>query len=204
VCLFQALAKGEKMDWIVQKSTELGVAGIIPVITAHCVVKLKDEKREARTDRWERIAREAAKQCGRAVVPRIHPVIDLVSTLANVGAQRVLVPWEGASEPLHTVLHDWQPWADNLHNPTDQPSDFKQIIGDAATMRADRYAMGVVIGPEGGLSGDEVQALVLQGAKPVTLGPRILRTETAAIATLTAVLFAYNEFGGGRSMNEWR
>lgn len=184
ICLFQGLAKGDKMEWVIQKATELGVAGIFPVMTKYSVIRLDEAKAANKTQRWERVAKEAAKQCGRALPPVIHPVLRVEDAVTQADVGRVLVPWEGATKPLREVLHKWQ--------------------ADPAPPAVGRYAAGIVIGPEGGLASEEVQALTSIGAVAVSLGPRILRTETAAVATVAAVMYVLGEFGGNRTMDEWR
>jgi 16S rRNA (uracil1498-N3)-methyltransferase len=198
VCLFQGLAKGEKMDWIVQKCTELGVAAVYPIQTTYSVVRLDDAKALARTERWQKIAQEAAKQCGRAVPPRIYTPTSLSVAVNQVQVRQIIIPWETAALPLSTALRQALL--------REERANVESGMRDSGVIRHDAssYDLGIVIGPEGGLSADEVQPLLVQGGTPVTLGPRILRTETAAIATLTAALYEYGDFGGSRSMTEWR
>jgi len=168
--LAQALVKGEKMDWIIQKGTELGVHTFVPFTSGRVVVKLKGEKAEGRRERWTRIAREAAKQCGRAVVPRVDTPVDLEEVLTRYGRKDYLIimPWEGENnQGLNTVL----------------------------TGIAHRTGVLVLIGPEGGFEEEEVQRAREKGARVVSLGPRILRTETAALAVVTMILYAAGELG---------
>jgi 16S rRNA (uracil1498-N3)-methyltransferase len=189
VCLMQGLAKGDKMDWIVQKSVELGVTAVFPVQTAYSVVRLDAAKAKGRVERWRKIAQEAAKQCGRAVPPHIYAPAPLSVAVEQVRARHLLIPWENAVLPLRTALQQ------ELH---------REKTAGAVPQAASPYDFGIVIGPEGGLPSEEVQPLSAHGAVAVTLGSRILRTETAAIATLTAVLYELGEFGDNRSLTEWR
>jgi 16S rRNA (uracil1498-N3)-methyltransferase len=175
VTLMQALTKRERMELVVQKATELGVAEIVPVVTARTIVKLDEGKASRRAERWQRIAEEAAKQSQRAFVPPVREPIAL-SELPKLFERFaiVLVPWEeeAASAPG---------------------------IGEA--LRAVGFAAGtvtppsvaVVIGPEGGLEEAEVALLVSRGAVTVSLGDTVLRTETAGIVAVA--LTAY-ELGG--------
>ncbi len=171
ILLLQGLPKAEKMDWIVQKCTELGVAGIYPVATERAVVKIPAEKAAARIDRWERIAREAAKQAGRASWPPVVPVASLPNALALARPSHLLVPWEEAQRPLVAAM--------------------AEIAASPALAR-----LGVAIGPEGGFAASEVEMMAAAGGIPVSLGPRILRTETAGLATIAAILYALGELGG--------
>ncbi len=157
--LAQGLPKGDKLDTVVRMSTELGVAAIVPLLSARSVSRA--EAGAARRARWERVAREAAKQCGRAVVPTVAAPSSLADWLATRDPSALLVClWERESTPLSERL----------------------------PVRAPARA-AVVVGPEGGLADDEVDALRGAGAIVAGLGPRLLRTETAgpvAVALLQA------------------
>ena len=159
VTLYQGLPKGDKMDYIVQKCTEAGVCRIVPVEMPRCVAHLdgKDDKKLAR---WNRIAREAAKQAFRPVTPEVAAPIDLNALCrALPGHQLALVPWEDAREGT-------------------LPRLISPDIADLA----------IVIGPEGGMGENEVQRMLDSGARAVTLGPRIFRTETAGLAAIIAAM----------------
>ena len=159
VTLYQGLPKGDKMDYIVQKCTEAGVCRIVPVEMPRCVAHLdgKDDKKLAR---WNRIAREAAKQAFRPVTPEVAAPIDLNALCrALPGHQLALVPWEDAREGT-------------------LPRLISPDIADLA----------IVIGPEGGMGENEVQRMLGSGARAVTLGPRIFRTETAGLAAIIAAM----------------
>jgi 16S rRNA (uracil1498-N3)-methyltransferase len=154
VWLLVALAKGEKLDLIVQKATELGVARVAPFAAARSVVRLEPQKGEERARRWRRIAAEAARQCGRADVPEIDAPASLEQALAEIP------PGFGAF----------------LFHPGGAP------LAGAAPSPADGYA--AVVGPEGGLADAERAACARAGAREVSLGPRVLRAETAAIVAI--------------------
>ncbi len=173
VTLVQGLPKGDKMDLIIQKGTELGVSRIIPVETKRSVVKLEGKKAEQRVARWQRIAEEAAKQCRRNLVPEIAPLTNWSAVLASLpeGVWAV-VPWEDeAQQSLKKLLQL-----------TLAPTESKEVW--------------VFIGPEGGIAPEEIVACRSRGVVPVTLGPRILRTETAGLAVLTMILFQWGDLGG--------
>jgi 16S rRNA (uracil1498-N3)-methyltransferase len=150
----------ERMDWLVEKATELGVAGIQPLMTAHGVLRLTGERAEKKRAHWEAIAVAACEQSGRNRVPRIHPV-------------RTLAGWID-TPPEHAERFVLSLAANARH------------AGDIhGRMRAaDAHGLCVLSGPEGGLSADEEQDAIARGFAPLTLGPRVLRAETAALAAL--------------------
>ncbi len=165
VTLFQGLPKADKMELIAQKATELGVHAIQPVAMERCVVKLDGRDAQKKAERWQKIAREAVKQCARVDVPEVRAPQRLSALLKDFAALDLLiVPWEDARDgSLNTCL---APFA-----------------GQEA------LSVGILIGPEGGISAKEAAWLCENaGAKLVTLGPRILRTETAAIASVAMVM----------------
>ena len=165
VTLYQGLPKADKMEWIVQKSTELGAAAIAPVAMIRSVVKLEGKDAAKKTERWQKIAREAVKQCARVNAPEVKMPRKLAAMKDELNALDVLiVPWEDARDGSI---------ADCL-------APFKT---------KERVSIGILIGPEGGIAPEEAEWLTHEaGAKLVTLGPRILRTETAAIASQTIVM----------------
>ncbi|HYF92294.1 MAG TPA: 16S rRNA (uracil(1498)-N(3))-methyltransferase [Symbiobacteriaceae bacterium] len=168
ITLFQGMAKGEKMETVIQHGTEVGIAEFVPVNTARAVVRLEPKKAAERVERWQRIAREAAEQSRRGAVPRVASVAAWKEAVGRAPEfDLVLVPWEEGGEPLRAVL--------------------------GAHPEAKRVA--VFIGPEGGLSPEEVDLARQRGAVAVTLGPRILRTETAGLAAAVAVLYALGDLG---------
>lgn len=168
IFLFQALPKGDKMELIIQKSVELGVHQIIPVATRRCVVKLDEKKAEKKTQRWNAIAESAAKQCGRSKMPTVSPVMDFSSALEYASrCEYVLIPYElakGMEETKHLI---------------------SSVQGG--------QDIGIFIGPEGGFEEAEVMAAMENGAVPITLGKRILRTETAGLAVLSILMYHLEE-----------
>jgi len=165
VTLAQAVPKGAKMDFVVEKAVELGVHAVVPVRTERVVAQASGG---AKVDRWRRIARAAAQQSGRAHVPEVGDVIAWDALLATFARyDRVYVPWELADPaPLRTVLD--------------------RDLTDAGSVL-------LAIGPEGGFSADEIDAARDAGATVVSLGRRILRTETAALVVLAALRYARGE-----------
>lgn len=165
VTLYQGLPKADKMEWIVQKSTELGAAAIAPVAMIRSVVKLEGKDAAKKTERWQKIAREAVKQCARVNAPEVKMPRKLAAMKDELNALDVLiVPWEDARDG--------------------------SIAECLAPFKAkERVSIGILIGAEGGIAPEEAEWLTHEaGAKLVTLGPRILRTETAAIASQTIVM----------------
>jgi 16S rRNA (uracil1498-N3)-methyltransferase len=150
--LGQGLSRGERMDWAIQKATELGANQISPIVSTRCEVRLKDERADKRMAHWRQIAISACEQCGRSSLPQINPPIPLEQWLEQVEADLKLV--------LHPVA---EPWASHP-----QPA-----------------SLAMLIGPEGGLSEDEVQQAIARGFHAARLGPRVLRTETAPVVALS-------------------
>lgn len=168
VTLAQAIPKKNNMDLIVQKSTEIGINKIIPLETSRTVVKLKGNKKDKRRKRWQKIAEEAAKQSQRGIIPVVEMIHDIKDLKSIMNKyDLVLVPWE---EERATGLK--KIWSDNVEN----------IL--------------LVIGPEGGFPIDEIDYLKKYGGKPITLGPRILRTETAGLVALSMILYESGNLGG--------
>jgi len=165
VHLAVGMPANERMDWLVEKATELGVASIQPLATAHGVLRLSGERAEKKRAHWEAIAIAACEQCGRNRVPVIHPVRPFANPAAWIDAAN-----RGAA--LRLVL--------SLAEGTRRLAD--------ATASAPRDGSVLVLsGPEGGLSGAEEQEALANGFAPVTLGPRVLRAETAALAALMSL-----------------
>jgi len=164
VRLVQGISKGERMDIIVQKATELGAVRISPVLTDHGVVKLAGDRADRRREHWQRIAQSACEQCGRNIVP----VIDLPMPLTD------LLGEEYGGSDSRLLL---QPGAGPLS---------VQSVRDAARLT-------VLVGPEGGFSPQELERASVAGFVPASIGPRVLRTETAAIAVLTAVQLLWGD-----------
>lgn len=164
IYLFQGLPKGDKMELIIQKAVELGVYGIIPVETKRCVVKLDAKKAKKKVERWQQISESAAKQSKRMLVPEVYPVISCKDALVLAKKLDIcLIPYE-----LAKGIQDTRDFIDSI---------------------APGKSIGIFIGPEGGFEGEEVEMAVSMGARPVTLGKRILRTETAGLAMLSVLMF---------------
>lgn len=162
--LFQGLPKSDKMELIVQKAVELGVYEIVPVATKRAVVKLDDKKAAKKVERWQAIAEGGAKQSGRNVIPEVKNVMSFKEAVAYAKElDVVLVPYELAEGMNET----------------------KEIISNIKPGQS----VGVFIGPEGGFETSEVEHAMENGAKAITLGRRILRTETAGLTTLSILMY---------------
>jgi len=163
VTLLQALARGEKMDWVLQKATELGVARILPVATERSVVQLDGERAGKRLAHWQGILAAACEQCGRNRLPELLPPARLEAACAATSAATRLVLAPGAAASLVATVRGMAEGADGL---------------------AAYHGIALLIGPEGGLSESEIRTALAHGFVAVGLGPRVLRTETAAIAAI--------------------
>lgn len=164
IYLFQALPKADKMELIIQKAIELGAYKVIPVAAKRCVVKLDDKKASAKVSRWQGIAEAAAKQSKRGVIPEVHSVMSMREAIEYARDMNVkLIPYELAEDMGRT----------------------KSAID--AVRPGDKIA--VFIGPEGGFEESEIQAAIEAGIEPVTLGRRILRTETAGLTVLSWLMY---------------
>ena len=171
VTLYQGLAKGDKMDTIIQKAVELGAARIVPVSCQRSVTRLDEHNRDKKVQRWQRIAVEAAKQCGRGQVPEVGPVLDFADAVSEAAqADLRLVPWEGERE--RSIREELEAAVNLPANPS----------------------ISLLIGPEGGFDADEITLALGAGICPVTLGRRILRTETAGTAVLAMILYHFEDF----------
>lgn len=158
VSLYQAVPKGDKLEDVIQKCTELGVYEIIPVLTKRCVSRPQEKQAEKKRQRYNKIALEAAQQSGRGITPQVKKMTDLKTAVNECRADIKIVFYEGGGEPLGKII--------------------KKGAKSAA----------VFIGPEGGFEKDEVEFLISNSAVPATLGKRILRTQTAPVAALSAIM----------------
>ena len=166
--LFQGLPKGDKMELIIQKAVELGVYEIIPVRTKRAIVKLDDKKESKKIARWQQIAEGGAKQSGRGLIPEVKSVMNFAEALKYAASlDAALIPYEKAEgiEKTREIVHGLK----------------------------GKQSVAVFIGPEGGFDETEIEAAMSAGACPVTLGRRILRTETAGLTMLSILMFEFEE-----------
>ncbi|HDY98951.1 MAG TPA: 16S rRNA (uracil(1498)-N(3))-methyltransferase [Pseudomonas sabulinigri] len=160
--LGQTMSRGDRMDWAIQKAVELGVNQITPLLTERCEVKLQGERADKRQAHWQQVAVSACEQCGRSVVPVIHPPVALQDWMASLTSDLKLV--------LH---HRTEQDLDQLPHPT---------------------SLALLIGPEGGLSADEIQQAEAAGFIAARFGPRVLRTETAPVVALSMAQQRWGDF----------
>lgn len=168
ITLAQSLLKGDKMDYLIQKATELGVKEIIPFFSSRSVPLLEKSRRLKRYHRWERIAVEASKQCGRGVVLKIEPLQDYSEILRTASPDSLrLILWEREGVRLKEVLE----------------------------RSKEKTKIFFIIGPEGGLSEEEVDQAKRNEFTPVTLGRRILRSETASLCLVSILQYEWGDMG---------
>ena len=162
VKIYQANPKGSKLEDIIQKCVELGVFEITPVLTKRCVSRPDEKSAKKKTERYNKISLEAAQQSGRGIVPKVNELISLKQAVEEDGSDIKIVFYEGGGEPL------------------------KSLISESAK------SVSIYIGPEGGFEKEEVDLIVSKGAVAATLGKRILRTQTAPVAALSAIMLLTN------------
>lgn len=167
--LYQSLLKREKFEWVLQKGTELGIACFVPVISSRSLIRDTADSKPEKLLRWQRIIKEAAEQSGRGVLPQLSTPVQFPSAVAGSASHDcALIAWEKASE---------------------------KTIRSALKRDSKLVNIGLFIGPEGGFERAEFEEAVAQGISPVTLGPRILRTETAAVVAAALVFHELGEMG---------
>ncbi len=158
VTIYQGVPKSSKMEDIIQKCVELGVTRIVPTLTKRCVSRPDDKQAVKKNARYQKIALEAAQQSGRGIVPEILQMMTLKQALSQDDSETKIVFYEGGGAPLTGIINK------------------------------DSKSVSIYIGPEGGFEADEVEQIVNEGGIRATLGPRILRTQTAPVAGLTAIM----------------
>lgn len=160
--LGQAMSRGERMDWVIQKAVELGVTRITPLFTERCEVRLQGERADKRQQHWQQIAISACEQCGRSRIPRVEAPTALADWLPQLDAELKLVLHHRTDQDLH-----------KLPTPT---------------------SLGLLIGPEGGLSATEIDQAQAAGFQAARFGPRVLRTETAPVVALSIAQQLWGDF----------
>jgi 16S rRNA (uracil1498-N3)-methyltransferase len=170
VVLYQSIIKGDRFDWVLEKGTEIGVAKFVPLVSHRGVVRPRTGRVERR-ERWRRIVTEAAEQCGRSHVPELAPPMLLRAALESSEGLRLL-PWEGERQTM-----------------------LRQALQQAVGKGKKAPVISIFVGPEGGFARQEVDRAVDLGVRTVSLGPRILRSETAGIVAAAAILYELGELG---------
>lgn len=169
ITLAQGLVKGEKMDFIIQKAVELGASRIVPLAMEHSVVRYDGAKAAKKQERWQKIAESAAKQSKRDIIPEVAAVTTIDKLMKDCDCTCKIIAYE---------------------------CEEKQCLKQALRANDQTDSILVIIGPEGGISEAELGKARYGGAVPVSLGRRILRAETAGLATLSAILYEFDELGG--------
>ena len=167
VTIFQGLPKADKMELVIQKSVELGVYDITPLQMKRCVVKLNEKDKLKKIQRWQKISEVAAKQCGRNIIPKINNIVNVkeVCNLCNE-YDIVLIAYENEKE-----------------------NTLKKELKNLKKLDKEEIKVAVIIGPEGGIEPEEIEMFEENGAKIITLGNRILRTETVALSVLSIIMY---------------
>ena len=173
ITVFQGLPKADKMELIIQKSTELGVNKFVPVALKRCIVKLDGKDKQKKIERWQKISEVAAKQCGRDLIPEIDSVRTIEEIKETIKEYDLfLVAYEQENKlSLKKVLKELKP-------------------------KQDKIKIAFLIGPEGGLEENEAKQMKDNGAKVISLGKRILRTETVALSMTSIIMYELENFGG--------
>lgn len=167
VTIFQGLPKADKMELVIQKSVELGVYDITPLQMKRCVVKLNEKDKAKKIQRWQKISEVAAKQCGRNIIPKINNIVNVkeVCNLCNE-YDIVLIAYENEKE-----------------------NTLKKELKNLKKLDKEEIKVAIIIGPEGGIAPEEIEMFEENGAKIITLGNRILRTETVALSVLSIIMY---------------
>ncbi|MCI8655595.1 MAG: 16S rRNA (uracil(1498)-N(3))-methyltransferase [Clostridia bacterium] len=171
VDIYQGLPKSDKMELIIQKSVELGVHAIIPTDMKRCIVKIQGKEEYKKIDRWQKISEVAAKQSGRDIIPKIENVTNIKNICQNNEQYDILI-----------VAYE-----------EEKQNTLKQELKKLRNIKNKTIKIGIVIGPEGGIDKEEIDLLKQSGAKIVTLGERILRTETVALSILSIIMYELEE-----------
>jgi len=175
--LYQSLLKGDKFEWVLQKGTELGIVEFVPTVANRCVIGSVDDVGQAKLERWQRIMLEAAEQSHRGRLPRLHePLLFAQACERARRAELALLPWEGERmRSIRSML-------------TFSSSTPVTVQGKTSFIHRP-FSISIFIGPEGGFTTREVDQARRYGIVPVSLGPRILRAETAALVAATIILY---------------
>jgi 16S rRNA (uracil1498-N3)-methyltransferase len=169
ITLYQGLLKGQKFEWVLQKGTEIGIVTFVPMLTARCVVSTVNDVSDARVERWERIVVEAAEQAGRAALPHLSSTTLFAHACQQAGRGGLaLIPWE---------------------------DEHSRGLREALSNVPKSKEINLLIGPEGGFAEEEIAVAQERGVIPVSLGPRILRAETAGLAAASAILYELGDLG---------
>lgn len=208
--LVQGIPRHDKMDFILQKATELGMSRLVPVLTRRTLLREKGDNFSARQQRWQRIVVEAAKQCRRAAVPAVENICRLEEALRQMPPHaRGLLLWEEEREVfLRPLLQRWKEQREELKKEKwiaaaseGETGGLEAEAGTGSEAESERRGapaeeLWIFVGPEGGFEREEVEMARQAGVQTVSLGKRILRTETVALAVLSILMYEWGELGG--------
>ncbi|MFB0528290.1 MAG: 16S rRNA (uracil(1498)-N(3))-methyltransferase [bacterium] len=175
ITLFQSVPKGNRLDFVIQKSTEIGISEIVPIITERTIVRLDCKRSKKRTLRWQRIAQEAAKQSRRSAIPKVGPVLDFSQALKEFSKRKPqmgVIAWE-----------------------TEERNHLREVLRSSVGGGISKLPLAIFIGPEGGFTPEEVEKAKRAGVTPVSLGSRILRSETAGLVVAIVALYESGDLG---------
>lgn len=175
ITLFQSIPKGNRLDFIIQKSTEIGISEIVPITTERTIVRLDCKRIKQRALRWQKIAREAAKQSRRSAIPKVGPVLDFSQALKEFSAKKPrmgIIAWE-----------------------MEEKNHLRKVLRSSVRGGISRLPLAIFIGPEGGFTPEEVNEARRAGVVPVSLGSRILRSETAGLVVAIVALYESRDLG---------
>jgi len=175
ITLFQSIPKGNRLDFTIQKSIEIGVSEIVPITTERTVVKLDYRRGKERVIRWQKIAQEAAKQSGRNIIPRVGPILDFSQALKEFSEKKPemgLIAWE-----------------------RERKNRLREVLRRSFEGRISPFRLAIFIGPEGGFTPEEVEKARVVGLVPISLGSRILRSETAGLVVAMTALYESSDLG---------
>ena len=172
--VFQGVPKSDKMELIIQKCVELGIAELTPVEMKRCIAKIDEKSKDKKIARWQKISEVASKQCGRDVIPKINNVIN-IKNICNLTSEYDIVLLAYENEEFNTL---------------------KSELSKIKSLNKKHLKIAIIIGPEGGLDKEEVEYLKQNGSKVVTLGKRILRTETVAFVLTSIIMYELGDLGG--------
>ena len=194
ITLYQSLPKGDKMEFIIQKCTELGVRRIVPVESSRCVVKLDSKSADKKVDRWQKLARSASEQSQRNAIMEVAPVMSWKEALKAAGSAENAVQDACAGSDDDTAVQDTTQAAQNIAQGAQRAvicfehesgvEGLKSLLTASGSLKS----ISIFVGPEGGYSDEEVTEAAAAGITPISLGRRILRTETAGMALAAAIM----------------
>lgn len=181
ITLYQSLLKRDNLEWVLQKCTEIGVAEFVPVVSRRTIVNNPADVKAGKLERWRRIIAEAAEQSRRGRLPVLHEALTFEEAITNVGARLALAPPTGKFD---LALIPWE---------KEQSAGLHASLAAMKPGHRDPVSLALFIGPEGGFAEEEIALAREHGALAVTLGPRILRAETAAVVAVSLILYELGE-----------